>query len=861
MFSKLNTITTILFTAVLINASTAVHAQQQQQTAAQTAPFSYVIDSTIAPREAIEARTGQPAPRIGTVFDPKGIRQDFVVDEIIIHPRSNSELRQFLRTYNATVVDDGKLPALPPAVRPRGGDASRTENAGFVVVKVDLTRAPLSRMANNARRLKLTGRFRYSSEESARLTAIIMEERVRGRRLGIDLIFEPQSARLPCPAKTTLEHPINPAAPVPNAPNLGFRNAVDFRWLNDRDIRVIDAWDRLERAGHAKKKVLLFVIDGGFAPNADYRTTAYQYDFVNDAYNSVGQNPGNCGHPCPWHATMVFSVAGAVINNRFGAAGTGGQVVEPVLFRTRYKFSEGTRAVRSAIIWARQLRLPAVINMSWGGSCGFFCWAQGFDNAVEEAANAGVIPIASAGNKNEDVEDDNFIPCKETGVICVGAIGLDKRRASFSSYGSRVDIWAPGVGLATTPNPATGDAPGVALPSFDGTSAATPFVAGIVAMMKAINPTITRNQVRNILRSEATSSADPRVSPGYVNAFNTIHRTLTGTSPNLATRFISGAKWHDSFGRGNEFVSVGDFNGDCRDDIVTFTKGTSGEVFVALSSGTDFIGTGWRWGLNTCVKDQICVIGDFNNDRKDDIAAIDQDTGKVHVALSLGTSFMPTTEWAGSFSRRRGQTVRVGNFGHTGADDLAVFVHGNNPNTLGPGEARGEVFVALSDDRSFMARNRWHHFFAPGSESVASGDFNADGFNDIVAFLQSCCPAPAEGDVFVAPSGLIAFGASANWHNFFSPGTEVPGVGDFNGDGRFDVVSFVRSSSTGTPGIVKVGLAGPSSRIELVGVWHRSFCFGAEVCLTGDFNGDRRTDVIAFTRGDPADVWVALAGL
>lgn len=49
-------------------------------------------------------------------------------------------------------------------------------------------------------------------------------------------------------------------------------------------------------------------------------------------------------------------------------------------------------------------------------------------------------------------------------------------------------------------------------------------------------------------------------------------------------------------------------------------------------------------------------------------------------------------------------------------------------------------------------------------------------------------------------------------------------------------------------GTVKVGLAGRSSRIELVGVCHRSFCFGAEVCLRGNFNADRRTDVIAFPR-------------
>ena len=95
------------------------------------------------------------------------------------------------------------------------------------------------------------------------------------------------------------------------------------------------------------------------------------------------------------------------------------------------------------------------------------------------------------------------------------------------------------------------------------------------------------------------------------------------------------------------------------------------------------------------------------------------------MAPSVGMGFGPLTEWGTYFSRRRGQTVLVGNFGFTWADDLAVFVHGNNPTTLAPGEARGEVFVALSQGTNFQARNRWHHFFAPGPEKVAAGDFDA----------------------------------------------------------------------------------------------------------------------------------------
>jgi len=833
----------------------------------QREPFSYVIDRAILLREDIQARPGERAERIATLYEPKGARQDFVVDEVIFALRNDRELNDLLSTYNGRVVDDGTIPPLPPGTTIYASAPSPPATTGFVVVKVDLKRAPLNRLVTNANKLGAAGQFRYSSEDAARLTAIIAEERVRGRDIGFDLLFQPDSTRHPCVSPNSYENVANPSAPNASLPNLGFTDGFALAWLNDRDIEVTDAWARLDRSGHANQRVLLFVIDAGFAPNADFRSTAFQYNFANNTFNATGANPVNCsGTPCPWHGTQVFSTAGAVINNRFGAAGTGGQVVEPVLFFTRYRRSEETRAVQAAISWSRQLGVPGVINMSFSGHCGTFCSIEGLDDALLNAAGQGIIPIAAAGNDNEEVQDEDVVPCRESGVICVGAIGSDKRRAGFSNFGNRVDIWAPGVGLVTTPIPNANGTPGTTLSSFGGTSAASPFVAGIVAMMKAINPSIGRNQVRDILRGESVRSSDAQVSPGFVNAFGSVRRTDTAP-PVLASQFIgTGVKWHGDFGFGNEFVAVGDFNGDCRDDIVAFTKGSSGQVFVALSVGSEFVGTGQLWGSSFCLGSQICAVGDFNGDGRDDLASFDQDTGTVQVSLSLGSSFDVPAVWSSSFSRCRGQTILVGNFGGPragefgrGFDDIAVFVRGSDPSTLAPGESRGEVYVALSDGTSFGPRTRWHDFFAPGPESVASGDFNADGFNDVLAFLQDCCPEPDRGDVFVARAAGTAFSPSEKWNDFFSIGAEVPAVGDFDGDGRFDVATFVRNAPTNIPGLVIVGRSTTASRFDFVGVWHRSFCFGSEICGTGDFNGDGRSDVIAFTRGATGDVFVALS--
>ena len=139
-------------------------------------------------------------------------------------------------------------------------------------------------------------------------------------------------------------------------------------------------------------------------------------------------------------------------------------MVEPVLFATGLRYSKEARAVRTAVYWSQQGARAGVINMSVGSHCGFWCSMDGLDDALEEAANKGIIPIAAAGNDSENVEDNNVVPCKETGVICVGAIGPDKASGAVSNHGSRVDIWAPGEVVKATFTPDTGSAPGTPLP-------------------------------------------------------------------------------------------------------------------------------------------------------------------------------------------------------------------------------------------------------------------------------------------------------------------------------------------------------------------------------------------------------------
>jgi hypothetical protein len=242
-------------------------------------------------------------------------------------------------------------------------------------------------------------------------------------------------------------------------------------------------------------------------------------------------------------------------------------------------------------------------------------------------------------------------------------------------------------------------------------------------------------------------------------------------------------KWHNNFSYGTEIPLVGDFNGDGKDDVATFTRGTTGDVYVALSNAGGFVGTGWRWHKNFCFGSEVPLVGDFNGDGKDDIATFNRGTkGDVFVALSTGSGFVGTGwKWHNNFCFGS-EVPLVGDFNGDGKDDIATFNRGS----------RGDVFVALSTGGSFSGTGwKWHDSFCYGSEIPLAGDFNGDGKDDLATFTRG-----STGDVYVALSkGSWFEGTASKWHDSFAYNTNLPRVGDFDGDGRSDLARFTRGST------------------------------------------------------------------
>lgn len=164
--------------------------------------------------------------------------------------------------------------------------------------------------------------------------------------------------------------------------------------------------------------------------------------------------------------------------------------------------------------------------------------------------------------------------------------------------------------------------------------------------------------------------------------------------------------------------------------------------------------------------------------------------------------------------------------------------------------ANPQVWVALSNGTSFGSAQLWRTSFCASRESCEVGDFNGDGRTDIVAFTRGTAH-----QAWVALSnGTNGFGTPRVWNNYSCLDGEVCKVADVNGDRRADVVVFMHNA---TPQLwIELSNGTSFGQAQL---WSSYFCTSSETCDVGDFNGDGRADPIAFTRGAAHQAWVGLS--
>jgi M6 family metalloprotease-like protein len=182
-------------------------------------------------------------------------------------------------------------------------------------------------------------------------------------------------------------------------------------------------------------------------------------------------------------------------------------------------------------------------------------------------------------------------------------------------------------------------------------------------------------------------------------------------------------------------------------------------------------------------------------------------------------------------------------FGLAGEEPVVGDFDGDDLDDTAVVAADGTVYVALSTgDHLEGTAVVWGHGFPVGAVAK-TGDVDGDGRDDLIAFIRDSRMTSERGDVYVmralASSG---FGAPVRWHDWFGIGEERPEVIDLNDDTRADLVAFSPDGDVWVAFSTGTGFEGTSVS------WRSGFATAGEDVLVGDFNGDRRGDIAMVVR-------------
>jgi subtilisin family serine protease len=265
---------------------------------------------------------------------------------------------------------------------------------------------------------------------------------------------------------------------------------------------------------------------------------------------------GNGTTDCNGHGTHV---AGTVAGTTYGVAKSATLVPVRVLDCAGSGYNSDVVAGLDWIAANHAAGAPAVANLSLGGAA-----SSTVDAAIQAVLNDGVTTVVAAGNSAVDACTAS--PARVPGAITVAASDSADKQASFSNFGSCVDLYAPGVGITSAYYTST-----TATASMSGTSMAAPHTAGAAAVVLSQNPALAPADVAAALVSNATPGVIAGASTGTPNRLLYTGAaapapapapvpTVTSVSPApKATAVTSGANVAANFSTAVQGVSAGTF--------------------------------------------------------------------------------------------------------------------------------------------------------------------------------------------------------------------------------------------------------------------------------------------------------------
>lgn len=308
-------------------------------------------------------------------------------------------------------------------------------------------------------------------------------------------------------------------------------DSIMYQDLMMTKLQVYEAWDVFQ----GDTNVLIGISDSGILQtHEDYEGTLYHnpneipdngidddgngyvddWNGVNFAFADDSTKPGNTRNTLNGHGTGVAGIASATVNNKKGVAGIG--------FRSRFVPMKTMPNNYNGILYGYQSIMYAaennikVINMSWGGGA-YSCIQQ---SIIDYALAKGVSVVGAAGNNGNS---SAFYPSAYKGVLGVGVCEPTDTIAPMSSFGSHMDIFAPGNQAFTTADE------GWYL-KFCCTSGAAPIVTGAVALVRGRFPELTAEQASehvrlstdNIEKENVLQTKYTRMIPGRINVYKAV---------------------------------------------------------------------------------------------------------------------------------------------------------------------------------------------------------------------------------------------------------------------------------------------------------------------------------------------------
>jgi len=319
-----------------------------------------------------------------------------------------------------------------------------------------------------------------------------------------------------------------------------------------KGISAPEAWKTTQGAG-----VTVAVIDSGIVKHPDLDANVLPgYDFITEPSiardgNGRDSDPTDQGNweeagvcdadseasESNWHGTHVAGSIAAIMNNKRGIVGVAPSTkILPV--RALGMCGGYDSDIADAMVWAAGGTVEGVpansnpakiINLSLGGEG--TCPAT-YSKAIAEVNKRGAILVVAAGNDGQDTS--KVAPANCGGSIVVGATDQEGKRSDFSNYGKLVDVSAPGSSIMSTVDLGTTVSKGAGYTEYDGTSMAAPQVAGIIALMKSVDPSLNAERAKQILKqtSKPLTCDVNACGSGIVNAASALAMVQGKKDPN-----------------------------------------------------------------------------------------------------------------------------------------------------------------------------------------------------------------------------------------------------------------------------------------------------------------------------------------